>query len=138
MSTVELLMTNYAVCNVAGFKLRASFATAQLANRKASDDSLQLQALLSFRADQVLVNGAQIVINRRDRLDVDLAFGHHPIQQQVEPIGIARLHKQAQPIVMQPRLDHVILIEHRAASFAGLSQRIRICIGCSSISSRTP
>ena len=35
----------------------------------------------SLRADQVLVNGAQIVINRRYRLNVYFAFRHYLVKQ---------------------------------------------------------
>src|SRR5260370_2590136 len=93
----------------------------------------------SLRSNQVLINCAQIVIDRRDRLDLNLAHGHHLVEQEIKAIRISRLHEQAMTIVVQARFHHFVLWNMRAASNDGWSQRIRICIGCStSISSRTP
>jgi hypothetical protein len=56
----------------------------RLRNREASGlfskPDLSLRAS-SLRSDQVLVDCAQVVINGRDRFDLDLAIGNYPIKQ---------------------------------------------------------
>src|SRR5215213_1778397 len=52
------------------------------------------------RTDQVLVNRAEIVVDWRDALNIQLAFSNSMIQHQVETICVARFYKQTAAIVV--------------------------------------
>ena len=59
----------------------------QMMNGKCSTSSL--------RTNQVLINRAQVVVDRRHRLDLNLAHRHDLVEPQIKPIRIASLYEQA-------------------------------------------
>src|SRR5262245_3648370 len=62
----------------------------------------------SVRSDQVVVDGVQIVVHRRDRFDVYSVFDHDAVQQLVEGVGVARFDEHPLPVPMQRGLDHAV------------------------------
>src|SRR5262245_20091542 len=73
----------------------------------------------SVRSDQVVVDGVQIVVHRRDRFDVYSVFDHYAVQQLVERVGVARLDEQPLPVLMQRGLDHAIRSEDARVELLG-------------------
>src|SRR6266496_4131666 len=73
--------------------------------------NLQTQSPL-LHPNQVIVIRTQIVIDRSDRFDFDLTLRDDFVEQQIESIRVARLDKQSPAIVMQARLDHVVVAKH--------------------------
>src|SRR6185369_14586274 len=69
----------------------------------------RLLCTITRRANQILINGAHIVVDRRHRLYVDRTLTDRAIQQQIETIRVARSDEQSGPVFMQPRLDNVVM-----------------------------
>src|SRR6266487_2521423 len=65
-----------------------------------------------LRANQVLINCAEIIVYRRDGLDLNVTLRNDLVKQEIESIRVACLYKQAVAIVMQTCLHHFIGLEH--------------------------
>ena len=57
-------------------------------------------------ADQIPIDCAQIVIDWRDRLNIDLTFRDHSIQKQIKTVSVASADKESAAIAMQSRLHN--------------------------------
>jgi hypothetical protein len=58
-----------------------------------------------------LIDGIQIVINRRHRFDLKILLYDYFVKQQIEIIGSARLNKQSLTVIVDARFDCLLMFE---------------------------
>ena len=68
-------------------------------------------SLSSLRADQVLIYRAQVIVDRGDGLDFNIALRNDLVKQEIESIRVACLYKQAMAIVMVSEPQAPALVE---------------------------
>src|SRR5436190_16334291 len=71
-------------------------------------------------ANQVLINGIQIIVDWCDGLNNDLAFCHDAIEQQIEFVCPACSDKKSSQVLMQPGFDNMVLRKNFGRQLAGM------------------
>src|SRR5579883_1765089 len=70
-------------------------------------------------ANQVLIDGIDVVIGRRHLFDLEAGFENHAIEQEVEAIRIARAQQQAAAVRRELGFDDVVLLEEARSEQRG-------------------